>query len=89
MSQMWLRTELLWLWCGPVAAAPIQLLAWELPYAKGEVLKSKKKKKKKNYFRTKFPCHNLAGAWFPNNKGNPYTNSYRWHNSLRRLWSST
>ena len=28
--QMWL-----WLWCSPVAAAPIHLLAWELPYAAG------------------------------------------------------
>ena len=24
---------LLWLWCRPVAAAPIRPLAWELPYA--------------------------------------------------------
>ena len=24
---------LLWLWCGPAARAPIQPLAWELPYA--------------------------------------------------------
>ena len=24
---------LLWLWCRPAAAAPIRLLAWELPYA--------------------------------------------------------
>ncbi len=27
--------ELLWLWCRPVATAPIRLLAWELPYAMG------------------------------------------------------
>ena len=26
---------LLWLWCRPAAAAPIQSLAWELPYAIG------------------------------------------------------
>ena len=38
---------LLWLWCRPAAAAPIQPLAWELPYAAGATLKSKKKKKKK------------------------------------------
>ena len=35
------------LWCRPAAAAPIRLLAWELPYAAGTALKSKKKKKKK------------------------------------------
>ena len=33
---------LLWLWCRPAAAAPMQLLAWELPYAMGAALKSKK-----------------------------------------------
>ena len=36
---------LLWLWCRPAAAAPIQLLAWDLSYAAGVALKSKKKKK--------------------------------------------
>ena len=30
---------LLWLWCRPVAAAPIQLLAWECPRASGVPLK--------------------------------------------------
>jgi len=39
-----LDTALLWLQCRPTAAAPIQLLAWELPYAKGEALKRRKKK---------------------------------------------
>ena len=37
-----LDPALLWLWCGPVAAAPIPLLAWELPYAMGEALKDSK-----------------------------------------------
>ena len=37
--------ELLWLRHRPAAAAPIQPLAWELPYAMGKALKSKKKKK--------------------------------------------
>ena len=37
---------LLWLWCRPVAAAPIHPLSWGLPYAVGAALKSKKKKKK-------------------------------------------
>ena len=30
---------LLWLWCRPVATAPIGALAWELPYAIGTALK--------------------------------------------------
>ena len=36
---------LLWLWCKLAAAAPVPPLAWELPYAAGGALKSKKKKK--------------------------------------------
>ena len=39
---------LLWLWCRPVATAPIGPLAREPPYAKGEALKRQKKKKKKD-----------------------------------------
>jgi len=50
--------ELLWLWCRPVATAPIQPLAWEFPYATGAAQeiatttttttkKTKDKKKKK------------------------------------------
>ena len=31
----------LWLWHRPAAAAPIQSLAWELPYATGATLKKK------------------------------------------------
>ena len=42
-----LDPALLWLWCRPEATAPIQLLAWELPYAMGAALESEKKKKKK------------------------------------------
>ena len=41
---------LLWLWCRPVARAPIGPLAWEPPYAAGaaqEMAKSQKAKKKK------------------------------------------
>ena len=33
---------LLWLWCGPAAAAPMRPLAWEPPCAMGVALKSKK-----------------------------------------------
>ena len=32
---------LLWLWCSLAAAASIQPLAWDLPYATGAALKSK------------------------------------------------
>ena len=32
----------LWLWHRPAATAPIQPLAWELPYAAGKALKDKK-----------------------------------------------
>ena len=38
----------LWLRCRPEAAAPIQRLAWELPYAAGATVKRKKKKKRDN-----------------------------------------
>ena len=37
----------LWLWRKPAATAPIQLLAWELPFAVGAALKRKKKQKTK------------------------------------------
>ena len=36
-----------WLWCRLAAAAPIPPLAWELPYAAGVALKSKKIKTNK------------------------------------------
>ena len=36
---------LLWLWYGLAAVAPIRPLAWELPYAEGAALKSKKQKR--------------------------------------------
>ena len=35
---------LLWLWRRPAAIAPIQPLAWELPYAAGVALKRQKAK---------------------------------------------
>ena len=47
---------LLWLWHGPAAVAPVRPLAWELPYAVGAALKSKKKNKNKN---KKVPLRNL------------------------------
>ena len=42
-----LDPKFLWLWHRPAAVAPIQPLAWELPYALGTAQKSKKQKKKK------------------------------------------
>ena len=36
--------SLMWLWCRPAAIAPIQPLAWKLPYAAGAALKSKTNK---------------------------------------------
>ena len=42
-----LYSVLLWLWCRLAAAAPIRPLAWELPYATGAALKSKKYNKKR------------------------------------------
>ena len=38
----------LWLWCSLAAAALIQPLAWEFPYAVGGALKRKKEKKERN-----------------------------------------
>ena len=40
-----LDLALLKLWCRLAAAAPVQLLAWEPPYATGAALKRPKKKK--------------------------------------------
>ena len=36
---------LVWLWCRPVATAPIRPLAWEPPYATDVALKRQKRKK--------------------------------------------
>jgi len=38
---------LLWLWCRPVATAPIRPLAWEPPYAEGVAQEIAKRPKKK------------------------------------------
>ena len=37
----------LWLWCRTAGTAPIQPLAWELPYAKGVALKRQNQTNKK------------------------------------------
>ena len=44
---------LLWLWCRPVATAPIGPLAWELPYATGTALERQKRKKGRKEGRKK------------------------------------
>ena len=49
---------MLWLWCRPAAVAPIQPLAWELPYASGKALK-RKRKKEKSVFEF---CNSLLGG---------------------------
>ena len=55
---------LLWLWCRPAAAPPIQPLAWERPCAAGATLKSKKERKKKKVWHPKclsdFPAQPLC-----------------------------
>ena len=38
---------LLWLWCRPVAIAPIGPVAWEPPYAAGAALEMAKRQKNK------------------------------------------
>ena len=45
---------LLWLWCRPVATAPIRPLAWEPPYAAGVALEKAKRQPKKK--KKKFLC---------------------------------
>ena len=41
---MGLESTIAWLWHRLAAAAPIHLLAWELPYAAGTAIKRKKEK---------------------------------------------
>ena len=48
-----LDPALLGLWRRPAAVAPIQPLAWELPYAVGVALKSKKQKQNKTTTKQK------------------------------------
>ena len=48
---------LLWLWCRSAAAALIQPLAWDPPYAIGAALKSQKAKQNKTkHHQTKKPA---------------------------------
>ena len=43
---------LLWLWCRPVATAPIRPLAWKPPYAVGVALEKAKGKNKQTKNKT-------------------------------------
>ena len=47
---------LLWLWCRPEAAAPIQPLAWELPYTMGVALRRKQKTKQNKKLKERLKC---------------------------------
>ena len=51
-----LDLALLWLWSGPVVAAPVGPLAWELPYDVGAALKTKTKRPKGNYLTEQIKC---------------------------------
>ena len=56
-----------WLWCRPVAAVLIQLLAWKFPYATGTVIKRNKKgfKKRKKDKVFSFQPFNSFFFFFP------------------------
>ena len=64
-----LDPALLWLWRRSAATAPIQPLAWELPYAMGTALKRQKKFKKKFkklcIFVWVAEWHKSASKWLP------------------------
>ena len=55
-------SNLAWLWGRPAAVAPVRPLAWELPYAAGAALKSKKTKTKKTFISSKGILPVLAEA---------------------------
>ena len=57
---------LLWLWCRPAAAAPIQTLAWEPSHAAGAALNKKtkdKKKKKKRVTKWQYQMWRMQRNW--------------------------
>ena len=54
---------LLWLWCRPVAIAPIGPLAWEGPYAMGVALKSKQTNKTPQMFLFSLPILLITVKW--------------------------
>ena len=62
---------LLWLWCSPAAAALIQPLAWECPYAPGEALRTNHHHHNKSVRVTAFASASVGNhalhAWSPRN----------------------
>ena len=78
---------LLWLWCGPVATAPIKPLAWEPPYAAGaaqEIATTTKDKKKKRVLLmiwTKLFRVQLGVSSEVENAGIPKRDRISWHDS--------
>ena len=69
---------LLWLWCRPVATAPIQLLAWEPPHAAGAAPQKQKTNKQNQPTKQKMQ---LA------TKGhNSFIGFHHWESLESRLW---
>ena len=58
-----LDPPLLWLWCRLAAAAQIQPLAWEPPYAASAALKTAKKKKKRWHMDTLYGKRRGSYKW--------------------------
>ena len=52
----------MWLWRRPAVAVPIRPFAWEIPYAKGAALKTKKKKGKKKVLDTRGLLNSIEGV---------------------------
>ena len=60
-------SALLWLWCRPVATAPIGPLAWESPFAMEaaqEIAKRQKKKTKQKNSRLEQTLWPIITSWF-------------------------
>ena len=56
-------SDLALLWCRLAAAAPIQLLAWECPYAIGVAIKKKKKKERQGPRQRDRGAQRDVGVW--------------------------
>ena len=54
----------MWLWHRLAGAAPIQPLAWELPYAMGAAIKKKKKRKKEKKKKERLCSHKRPNKIF-------------------------
>ena len=60
-----LDPTLLLLWCRLAAAAPVQPLPWELPYAMDSALKKQKKERKKEKRGRNHIIYLLISEWDP------------------------